>query len=159
MADAYGGSWALPFRASMPRWLALTFVLPLCGLASCTALEPSAASSAAPAADATANGEGIAMQTTWALEELALLTTGDEVRTFLRAGIAERDLQLGPFDAPTLGECIERVVAAAMADRAHAGGAPTRHELSAAVREYLHASRWVAVHRVAGAAPCLPPAR
>lgn len=99
------------------------------------------------------------MQTTWVLEELTVLTTGAEMRTSLRGGLVERDLQLGAFDAPTLGECIERVVEAAMEDRAHAGGAPTRQALSAAVREYLHARRWVAVHRVAGAAPCLPSAR
>jgi hypothetical protein len=99
------------------------------------------------------------MQTTWVLEELTVLTAAAEMRASLRAGLADGDLQLGAFDAPTLGDCIERVVEAASADRAHAGSAPTQRALGASVREYLQAKHWVAVHRVAGAAPCLPPAR
>ncbi len=141
------------------RWLCVCLLLPSCWTASCAAPARSAAPSAAPSAYATADGEGIAMQTTWMLEELTVLTAAAEMRESLRAGLAERDLQLGAFDAPTLGECIERVVAAAMEDRAHDGSAPTRHALSAAVREYLQARHWVGLHRSAGAAPCLPPAR
>jgi len=141
------------------RWLSVCLLLPSCWTASCAAPARSVMPAAAPSADATADGDGIAMQTTWVLADLAALTTGAEMHTTLRAGLTERDLQLGAFDAPTLGECIERVVEAAMVDRAHAGSAPTRRALGAAVRDYLHARRWVAVHRVAGAAPCLPPAR
>jgi hypothetical protein len=140
------------------RWLFLCLLLPSCWTASCAAPARSAAPSAAPLAYATADSEGLAMQTTWVLEELTVLTAA-EMRASLRAGLAERDLQLGAFDAPTLGECIEHVVAAAMEDRAHDGSAPTRHALSAAVREYLQARHWVGLHRSAGAAPCLPPAR
>lgn len=138
-----------------PRWLIPTLLMPLSWNTSCAAPVPSAA----PSAYATADGEGIAMQTTWVLEALAPLTTSAEMRAYLAAGFAERDLQLGAFDAPTLGECIERVVEAAMADRAHAASAPTRRALGASVSECLEAKHWVAVHRVAGAAPCLPPAR
>jgi len=141
------------------RWLFVCLLLPSGWTASCAAPGRSAAPSAAPSAYATADGEGIAVQTTWVLEALAALTTRAEVRAYLAAGFAERDLQLGAFDAPTLGECIERVVEAAMADRADAGSAPTRRALSASVGEYLQAKHWVAVHRVAGAASCLPPAR
>lgn len=139
----------------VPRWLIPTLLMPLSWNTSCAAPAPSAAQSGY----ATSDGEGIAMQATWVLEGLAPLTARAEMRAYLGAGFAERDLQLGAFDAPMLGDCIERVVEAAMADRAHLGSAPTRHSLSAAVREYLHARHWVAVHRVAGAAPCLPPAR
>jgi hypothetical protein len=129
--------------------------MPLSWNKSCAAPAPSAAQSGYPTSD----GEGIAVQTTWVLEALAALTTRAEMRAYLAAGFAERDPQLGAFDAPTLGECIERVVAAAVEDRAHDASAPTRHALSAAVREYLQARHWVGLHRSAGAAPCLPPAR
>jgi len=93
------------------------------------------------------------------MDALAALTTDEQVRTSLRAGLTDLDLQLGAFDAPTLGTCLERVVDAAMEDRAHAGSAPTRRALAASVRDYLQAKQWVAVHRSAGAAPCMPSAR
>lgn len=137
------------------RRLALWIVLPLSWVASCAAPAPSAL----PAGDASTLSDAVTLQTAWTLEGLAPLTTGAEIRACLAAGFAERDLPLGAFDAPTLGECIERVVEAAMDDRAHAGSARTRYALRAAVREYLQARHWVAVHRVAGAAPCLPSAR
>ena len=138
-----------------PRWLILTLLMPLSWNTSCAAPVPSAA----PPSHASTDSDGLALQTTWVLEALTALTTRSEMRAYLGAGFAERDLQLGAFDAPTLGECIERVVEAAMADRAHAGSATTQRALGASVREYLQAKHWVAVHRVAGAAPCLPPAR
>lgn len=138
-----------------PRWLIPTLLMPLGWNTSCAAPAPSAA----PPSHAATDRDDLAMQTSWVLERLAPLTTRAEMRAYLAAGFAERDLQLGAFDAPTLGECIERVVEAAMADRADAGSAPTRRALSASVGEYLQAKHWVAVHRVAGAASCLPPAR
>lgn len=137
------------------RWLLPTLLMPLCWNMSCAAPAPSAA----PASHAATDRDDLAMQASWVLEGLAPLTTRAEMRAHLAAGFAERDLQLGAFEAPTLGDCIERVVDAAMDDRAHAGSAPTRPALGAAVREYLHARHWVAVHRVAGAASCLPSAR
>lgn len=137
------------------RRLGLCIFLPLCWNTSCAAPAPAAA----PSSHAATDRDDLAMQTSWVLEGLAPLTTRAEMHAYLAAGFAERDLQLGAFDAPTLGECIERVVDAAMADRVRAGSAPTRNALSATVREYLHARHWVAVHRVAGAAPCLPSAR
>ncbi|HEX5054003.1 MAG TPA: hypothetical protein VFZ65_19650 [Planctomycetota bacterium] len=93
------------------------------------------------------------------MDTLADLRTGEQMRAYLGAGLAERELDHVGFDQVSLAQCIEQVVAAALDDRARPGDEPTRRRLVDAVELYLDVMQETTVRRTAGAASCLPPVR
>lgn len=93
------------------------------------------------------------------IDTLAALRTADEMRAPLGDGLTANELHHLGFDQVTIAECIDRVVAAALHDRASAGSDEARKRLLDCLDLYFAATREAAVRRSAGAASCLPDVR
>ena len=90
------------------------------------------------------------------IADLARLPTRDEMRSHLEEGLEANEVNYRGFDQVTVAECIDRVVAAAMDDRANPDSQMARARLVESLDVYFDAKREARIHRWAGAAPCQP---